>query len=90
MSYQDVRLWYEERDDEPEPVGRHDHEGPHSVFVVWFDEEAVRDYYGGEVTFETVQCGRWFPAERWAWKHALAWKRAMEIRHGHAGIEEEF
>lgn len=91
MSYQDVRHWYEERDEHDDyKLGRHDHEPPHSVFVTWFDEVSVRDYYSGAATFETVQCGRWFPAERWAWKHAQAWQRAMEKRHGHATIEEEF
>lgn len=90
MSYADVRHWYEERDDEPEPVGRHGHEPPHSVYVTWFDKAKVQDYYSGEVSFETVQCGRWFPASSWAWKHAEAWRRAMEKRHGHSWIDEEF
>jgi hypothetical protein len=90
VSYQDVRHWYEDRDDDPEPVGRHDHEPPYAVYVVWFDEAKVRDYYSGETSFETVQCKRWFPASSWAWKHVLAWKAAMEKKYGHASIEEDF
>jgi hypothetical protein len=102
MSYADVRHWCEERDDEPEPVGRHACEPPHSVVVIWMEPveyDDVFDSYDPRIdayvshVFRNVQAapvGRWFPAERWARKHALAFKAAMERRHGHAWIEVEF
>jgi hypothetical protein len=91
-----------ERDDEPEPVGRHDHEGPSHVVVEWFVpleyDETMTEY---DPTADThrqvvvrmshdVPVGRWFPAERWAWKHAMAWRDAMARKFGHATIEEVF
>jgi hypothetical protein len=87
-----------EPDDDPTP-GRHDHEPPHSVYVTWFREESFRvvemlpggiEHDTGTVERHVAPVSRWFPAESWAWKHAIAWRDAMARRHGHATIEDDF
>jgi hypothetical protein len=92
-----------EPDDDPSPVGRHDHEPARYVLVEWFGRfvrwteewsnyDPVTDSYITETVIleETIPVHRWFPAERWAWKHALAWQAAMKKRYGSATIEEVF
>jgi hypothetical protein len=66
--------------------------GPRSVYVVWMADVPCRDFDTGELSYERVPTGRWFPAERWAWKHVLAFKALMERRQGKgsAWIEEDF
>lgn len=78
-----------EPDDEG-PMGRHDHEPPREILVLWYRPVACRDYATGEVEMLTAQFGRAFGAERWRWRHVLAWRDAMARRYGHAEIKEVF
>ncbi len=74
-----------EPDEEPPVRGRHDHEPPVAIAVVWMGEFVWDD---GLVM--PVPVGRVFGAEPWRWKHIQAWLAAMKKRHGHAWIEESF
>jgi len=79
-----------EPDDEPQKVGRHDHEPPYAVAVCWMGSFQWPDDENGPVPPQPVPVGRIFGAEKWRWKHILAWKAAMTRRHGYAWIEELF
>lgn len=88
-----------EPDDEPSQPRRLRCEGPSALYVEWFEEftypDTAIEYDPATGTYRDVAfangyrapVGRWFPAERWAWKHAVAWRDAMTKRHGHATIE---
>lgn len=77
-----------EPDDEPTekyPTGP-----PSAVIVAWFEPVEWDEEMDGVMVRvrQDAPVGRWFSSESWAWKHIMAWKAAMERRHGHAWIEE--